>query len=92
VEDALYLPAFHPPVTALAVGRDGVIWLRRENPDPARPVIWEAYSPAGELRRAVSAPADLRIMRAAADQVWGVEPTDLDVPVVVRYRVEPPTL
>jgi hypothetical protein len=88
VEQALYLPSFHPPVSALAVNRNGELWLRREASDPAGAVGWEIYSPRGELRARVSTPPGLNILRISGTRLWGAQKGDFDVPVVVRYRVE----
>lgn len=84
---SLYLPAFHPPVSQLLVGRDGSIWLQREvvNGETAD---WLVLSPAGGIAGTLSAPRRMRILAAEERRIWGMETDELDVPYIVRYRVE----
>lgn len=86
--DSMPLPRFQPPVTDLAVGRDGTIWLRRERLG-ARSVEYLVLGPDGDILASVAAPPGLRILQAQRDMVWGVESDALEVPYVVRYRVTP---
>lgn len=85
--EALYLPAFHPPVSELLVGRDGSIWLQREVVD-GDTANWLVLSANGGVAGTVSAPRRLRIMAAEERRIWGMETDELDVPYIVRYRVE----
>jgi hypothetical protein len=85
LREAIFVPRFHPPVTDLAVGRDGTAWVRRE--DAGAPLVrWMVLNPRGELLAEVKAPAALRILQADGDRVWGVETDDMGVPTVVRFR------
>lgn len=82
----LYVPAFHPPVSDLRLGRDGSIWLRGEmTGEPT--VKWRILGPAGSLLGAVRLPAGLYAYAADVDQIWGLEQDELDVPYIVSYRV-----
>ena len=86
LREAVFVPVFHPPVTDLAVGRDGSVWLRREDTgDPSVP--WTVLDPRGELLAEVEAPAALRIFQVDGSVVWGVETDELGVPTVVKLRI-----
>lgn len=85
---SLYIPAHHPPVSNLVIGRDGTLWLRREDTGTGR-VKWSLVSAEGEPLGTLEAPAGLRIMAADRHTAWGLEKDELDVPYIVRYRVVP---
>ncbi len=81
-------PAFYPPVTAVGVGHDGRVWLRREFlPDRdtrAWLVLDQGLNPIG----ATLLPGAVEF-RAADDQaLWGFVEGDLGVPYLVRYRIQ----
>jgi hypothetical protein len=83
--DALSLPAFYPPVSSAAVGRDGSTWLRR-SPESGSS-RWIVMDRRGEVVSHVEGPTSLEIRNADGDVVWGVVQDELDVPYVVRYRL-----
>lgn len=85
----LYVPAHMPPVSAVLVGTDGTVWLRREDPGEGETVRWLVLDARGGVAASVVAPRELRAMQARRDAVWGITWDDLDVPYVVRYRVQP---
>jgi hypothetical protein len=85
VSEALFVPRFAPPVTALVAGRDGTIWLRRE--EHRTSVTWDVLGPNGRRLGSVTARPDLQIMEADLGSVWGDVRDALDVPSVVRYRL-----
>lgn len=87
---SLYTPAHHPPVSELVIGRDGTLWLRREDTGTGR-VNWSLVSVEGAPLGTLEAPAALRIMAADRTTAWGLELDELDVPYIVRYRVVPST-
>lgn len=83
---ALSLPDFHPPVTAALLGSDGSIWLRREGlgrPD----VEWIVLATDGKPQARLVLPAALSIIAAGPDEVWAWQPDELDVPVLLRFRL-----
>jgi hypothetical protein len=82
----LYLPAFHPPVSRMVIGRDGSIWLRGEALGEQR-VEWRVLSPEGEPVGTVDLPARLRVIFVQGDRLWGSDSDELDVPYIVRYRL-----
>jgi hypothetical protein len=83
---SIELPRFHPPVTALASGADGTFWLRREDADGAV-VRWEVVDSAGRWLAWLDAPRELAIVRADRSEVWGALTDALDVPTLIRFRV-----
>lgn len=83
---ALYVPAFLPPVTAVVAGSDSTLWLRGENTGAAT-VVWRVLDYRGDVARRVRAPADLKIMAARHDLVWGTSLDSLGVTYVDRYRI-----
>lgn len=86
LEEGLDLPAFHPPVSDLVPGRDGTVWLRREERS-GDGVDWLVLDREGRELSQVRLPADLRVLRARAGRVWGVVADELDVPYVRVYDI-----
>jgi hypothetical protein len=74
------------PVTALAAGQDGSIWLRREAV-PGDSATWDVLDGDGRLQGTVRLPADQRVVAATAKAVATLETDALDVPYVMRYRL-----
>lgn len=86
---SLYLPAYHPAVSELALGRDGSLWLKREALS-ADSVDWLILSPQGAVIGTVTTPRSLTVQAVEMGRVWGMERDELDVPYLVRYAVESP--
>lgn len=87
VRDILFLPDHRPPVSDLVVGWDGTVWVAREEV-PDEPRTWDVLDGTGRRIARVATPPGLRIDAASRSTVWAVETDALDVPYVVRYRVE----
>lgn len=84
------LPQNHPPVSQVVVGA-GTIWLRREDRGSGD-VEWMVLDAGdGQVIAFAVAPRRLEIFHASPQAVWGVEHDDLEVPFLVRYRVEAAT-
>jgi hypothetical protein len=75
----------YPPITELLTGRDGTIWLRRE--DTPDSVEWHVFNAVGSEIGRLRLPAALRVYGADSDRVWGVVRDELDVPFVEVYRI-----
>ncbi|RMH17878.1 MAG: hypothetical protein D6701_07005, partial [Gemmatimonadetes bacterium] len=84
---ALYRPAYLPPVTAVVLGEDGGLWLRRELIPGADTVRWEVWSPEGRRSAQVTLPATLRVRAVAADRAWGTQRTEAGRYRIVRVEV-----
>jgi hypothetical protein len=78
---------YYPPVTAVRAGRDGTIWIRREETFAADSVRWQIFTRTGERVATLSTPKALELMLVSRDEVWAVERDALDVPYVLRMRV-----
>lgn len=88
LRENLYRPRFLPPVTAVVVGRDGTIWLRRE--ELGRPMAWwHVLDARGRLIARAWVPARISVRYADRTQLWAVELDKLDVPTLVRFRIVP---
>ncbi len=79
-------PAHHPAVSAVVVGGDGTIWMRREIPigDSIR---WDLVDSDFEPVGFTFLPMDFTVKRVSRSAAWGVERDEYDVPSVVRYDV-----
>ena len=83
---SLYLPAYHPPVSAIVIGTDGQLWLRGE--ELGEPMVeWRVVSGTGDAIGVVELPSGFTMMFARGMQVWGIEYDELDVPYIVRYGI-----
>jgi hypothetical protein len=89
LRDALYRPRYLPPVTAVVVGRDGTVWLKREDLDREMD-WWHVLDARGRLIGRAWVPANITVRYADRTQLWAVELDELDVPTLVRYRVTAP--
>jgi hypothetical protein len=86
---SLYRPAVLPPVSDVAVGGDGSIWLKRES--TGEPMAdWWILSADGEPTGVVSIASGTRILAPAIDHAWATVLDDLDVPYIVRLSVVVP--
>lgn len=89
IRSELETPPFHPPVTGLVVGRDGTLWLRREQPE-ADSVDWQVLDQEGDELGRVRLPSDLTVYTAERRRLWGLSRDSLDVPFVEVYRLVTP--
>lgn len=87
---SLYRPDFHPPVTELVFGRDGTLWLRREDTG-ADSVSWDLLGKDGRVVGRTRLPDALRVMEADRKNLWGMETGELGVPKIVRYAISAPS-
>jgi hypothetical protein len=87
--DGLYVPPYHPAVTAVAAGRDGTTWIRRED-DGAAQVLWQALDGRGDVIGELILPSDLQLHDADAEHLWGVRILEFGVEEIVRYRIRRP--
>lgn len=87
MRDELFVPDFYPPVSSFLQGRDGSLWLAREaRPDQSR--LWLIFNPSADLIATLELSGDLRVMAADLEHVWTIEFDELDVPYLVRYRIQ----
>lgn len=84
---AFEMPAFHVPVTDARIGADGSVWLKREA-DGTATVEWIVLAANGEPRGRVTLPAKAVPMWMEGARLWTAEPDAVDVPFLVRYRID----
>jgi hypothetical protein len=53
-------------------------------------VVWNVLDDVGNPVAMVRTDADITLFQVDRDAAWGVETDDLDVPYVVRYRLQRP--
>ena len=80
------IPLYLPPVTALSVGQDGSIWLRREE-IAADSTLWNVLGAQGQVEGAVYLPRGDSVIAARRDVLATVTHDELDVPSVAIYRL-----
>lgn len=85
---AMRTPEFQAPITQILNGEDGSIWLRREE-DSDRVDWWIVLRPDGSPRGQVELPKGSTLQWMSGDVFYAVERDDLDVPWLVRYRLQP---
>jgi hypothetical protein len=83
----MYVPDYYAPVSAAIFAEDGSLWLRREA-RAGDPQLWEVHSTSGNVLGTVTFPEKARVLVIQGNVVWTSETDDLDVPYVVRYRVQ----
>jgi hypothetical protein len=88
VRDAIFVPGYYPPVTALVSGNDGSTWVRRGGPGDR--ATWMVFDAQGRHVAWVTAPASVVLHAATATHAWGVTLNADDVPIVTRYALRPP--
>jgi hypothetical protein len=88
LRESLSERTFHPPVSAAVAGIDGSVWIRREEL-PGDSVTWQVFDRDAEPVGEVAAPKALQVMLPSVASVWAVEQNELEVPFVIRMRVEP---
>jgi hypothetical protein len=64
----------------------------RERIPPRRwrdPVVFDVYEPDGRLVGTLAVPERAQVIHMRGDHAWGVERDEVDVPYVLRWRIEP---
>lgn len=85
---SVYIPSHFTPVSSMVLGRDGTIWLRRERTGEDT-IRWTVLDSAGGMLSELRIPTRTLVKYADRTQVWAVEQDSLNVPTLVRYRVNP---
>ena len=79
------IPETYPPIARVLPGRDQTTWLETYGAAGAR--SWRVLDERGEVQGRVTFPANVQVMVASRDIVWGIE-TDADgLQHIIRYRV-----
>ena len=85
---AIRTPEYHPPLTDLVQGTGGSIWIGRESSASRRNWLI-AQEGVGAVARITLADYQ-RPLSASDGYVWLLEPGALDLPRIVKYRLDAP--
>jgi hypothetical protein len=88
LENAMYRPHHLPAVSRAVIGRDGSIWLQREDSPGALESTWQVLSPSGESLATLRLPRAERLLEVSADRLWTAALDENDVPFVKWYRID----
>ena len=86
VRSAMFLPVYHPPVSAAQFSDLGEFWVQREA-IAGQDQRWMVLDEGGEPVAQATLPEGLQVMVIRRDALWGVVLDEFQVPYVVRYRV-----
>jgi hypothetical protein len=89
LEKAMYRPRHLPAVSRAVIGRDGTVWLHREESPGARESTWQVLSATGESLAVVRLPRTERVLEVREDRIWTAARDEDDVPFVKWYRIGP---
>ncbi len=92
-----------PVLNQLMRGPDGTLWVQRVRPASEMDFSgsglaaldmgaqsWDVYDDQGRLLGAVTFPERFTVLRVRDNVIYGVQRDDLDVPYVVRLRIQQP--
>jgi hypothetical protein len=82
------IPAFYNPLLMLLVNNDGTVWIRFRSSRDDVAHRWLALSDRGEPVDTLVFPVRSRPRFFSNDVLWVVEPDELDVPHLVKYRLK----
>ncbi|HSA56929.1 MAG TPA: 6-bladed beta-propeller [Gemmatimonadaceae bacterium] len=85
IRKAVFLPDHQVTITRVFAAADGALWLRREGFGDV--LHWTVIGPDGNVAGTLALPRNVRPMTVVGDRAWGVELDDVDVPLLVRYRI-----
>ncbi|MGE0158401.1 MAG: hypothetical protein AB7T31_03260 [Gemmatimonadales bacterium] len=86
VRAALRIPGHFLPVARAEYSEGGDLWLAREDlPDADQ--AWWVVGEMGDVVARVTLPMGFDPQLIRTDELWGVQPDELDVPYVVKYRI-----
>jgi hypothetical protein len=78
-------PEYLPLVDLAEFDTEGNLWLRRYEPGPPGPSIWEVHSAQGEVRAQVVIPQAMDLLEIGPQHILGLIEDSLDVESVVRF-------
>jgi hypothetical protein len=85
--ESVEVPGHRPPIRSARVALDGRIWLEWNAP-PGMPSDWWLLDSEGEPLTIVRPSMPISAAGVAGDHLWAVELDEMDVPYLVRYRVD----
>ena len=84
---AMAFPELRPATTWGQADEDERVWFRRYEP-PGPTSHWVLLDREGLPLGQLELPSAFSLMWSSGSTFWGVEPDDLDIPWLVRYRME----
>ena len=87
IASGLDLPDHRPPLRTTVAGRDGSLWIEM-NGESSDSTAWVLFHPDLTPRGELLLPARLRPRHIAGSTVWAIELDEMDVPWLVRLRVQ----
>jgi hypothetical protein len=88
IRKALFRPRYAPTVSKVTIGRDGSVWLRREDLG-GETIRWTVLESTGNPRIEVVLPRDFGMLEASEAAILGVIRDSDHVPSIVRFRLSP---
>jgi len=91
--DESRIPKVKPAFSAVVVAPDGHLWVRLERPHSESGSVFDVFDPEGRYLAQVRTPVALArypSVQLTDEALYGVVRDELDVPQVVRLRVERP--
>jgi hypothetical protein len=79
-------PPYRLPVDHAWIAADGSVWIRRAEIG-GEAVRWILLSANGEPQGVIELPRAARVLWSRSDTLWAAIPDELDVPWLVRYRI-----
>ena len=89
--DVMPIADIFPTASALALGSQGDLWVRRYVRPSATTAEWWRFDGNGAFRCALGVPLDWTVMEFGQSSVLVVAPDDLDVEFVERWTIRGPT-
>jgi hypothetical protein len=87
LRESMDFPDLRPATEGAQIDEDERLWIPRYDPGAAVS-RWVLLDATGLLLGELELPAGFRLMWSRSDAVWGVELDELDVPWLVRYRID----
>ncbi len=82
-------PETKPAFTALVVGDDGRLWVRRPPKGPDAPATsWWVLDPETKTIHEIQLPTEVDLEVVRDGNAYGTTKTEMGAPAVVRYRIE----
>jgi hypothetical protein len=85
---AMDYPPYRLPVLDPQVGSDESLWLLRDTGE-SRVAYWVLLGPEGLPLGQLELPRAVRPLWMSGDAFWALVPDELEIPWVVRYRIQP---
>lgn len=84
---SVQVPEFRPPISTALVDASGMVWIEWSG-DEALPDSWWIIGSDGEPAGTLNLPPGTDVRAVGERFLWAVETDALDVPYLIRYRVQ----